>query len=166
MTLEADGKHLLSDALTSIAVLVALGLVRITGWRYFDPLTALLMGAYISWMALGLMRRSAAGLMDREDPEDRRILAKILDAHVGPAGVEPRICAYHKLRHRHTGRYHWIEFHLQMPAARTVSDAHAAAGAIEREIEQALGDADATAHVEPCVAADCLGCHQEERRGP
>ena len=163
MTLEADGKHLMSDALTSVAVLIALGLVRLTGWRFFDPLTALLMGVYIAWMAIGLMRRSAAGLMDRQDAADRQALTAILDAHIGPSGKAPRICAHHKLRHRHTGRHHWIEFHLLVPADWTVRDGHAAAAEIECEIEQALGEADATAHVEPCAATDCPGCRGDNR---
>jgi cation diffusion facilitator family transporter len=160
MTLEADGKHLLSDAITSVAVLVGLGLVRLTGWVYFDPITAVLLGVYIGWMAIGLMRRSGAGLMDRQDPEDVRLLKDLLEAHVGPGGVEPRICAYHKLRHRHTGRYHWVDFHIQVPTAWTIKQAHEVAGAIEGEMERALGEADATAHVEPCPAAGCPWCER------
>jgi len=158
MTLEADGKHLLSDAVTSIAVLFGLGLVKLTGWVYFDPLTAIVLGVYIAWMALGLMRRAGAGLMDRQDPDDVRLLKDLLDSHVGPGGVEPRICGYHKLRHRHTGRYHWIDFHIQAPAAWTIKQAHEAAGVIEGEMERALKEADATAHVEPCPAANCPCC--------
>lgn len=158
MTLEADGKHLLSDAVTSIAVLVALALVRLTGWVYFDPLTALVVGVYIAWMAIGLMRRSGARLMDRQDVTDERLLTELLDAHVGPTGTAPQICAYHKLRHRHSGRYHWIDFHIQVPAAWTVKHAHEVAGAIEGEMERALGEANATAHVEPCQAAECAWC--------
>jgi cation diffusion facilitator family transporter len=158
MTLEADGKHLLSDAVTSIAVLIALGLVKLTGWVYFDPIAALLLGGYIAWMAIDLMRRSGAKLMDRQDPEDERRLKEILESHVGPAGVEPRICAYHKVRHRHTGRYHWIDFHIQVPATWTIEHAHEVAGAIEGEMERAMGEASATAHVEPCPTADCQWC--------
>ena len=163
MTLEADGKHLLSDAITSVAVLVALSLVKLTGWPYFDPITAMLLGVYIAWMAIGLMRRSGARLMDRQDPEDMRLLKDLLDAHVGPAGVEPRICAYHKLRHRHTGRAHWVDFHIQVPAAWTIKHAHEVAGAIEGKMERALGEANATAHVEPCPTEDCAWCERTEK---
>lgn len=162
MTLEADGKHLLSDALTSVAVLVALVLVRLTGWVYFDPITALLMGIYIAWMAIGLLRRAGERLMDRQDLEDVRLLEDLLDRHVGPAALEPRICAYHKLRHRHSGRYHWVDFHIQVPAGWTVEHAHDVAGAIEGEMERALGEANATAHVEPCAASDCPCCDRRK----
>ena len=74
MTLEADGKHLMSDALTSIAVLVGLALVKLTGWSYFDPITAILIGLFIGGMAINLLRGSAAKLMDTQDPEDMQTL--------------------------------------------------------------------------------------------
>lgn len=158
MTLEADGKHLLSDALTSVAVLVALGLVKWTGWVYFDPITALLIGAYIAWMATGLIRRSGARLMDRQDVEDMQLLRDILDAHLGPAGLEPRICGYHKMWHRHSGRYHWVDFHIQVPANWTIERGHDVAGAIEGEMARGLREAKATAHVEPCPGENCRLC--------
>lgn len=160
MTLEADGKHLISDALTSVAVLVGLALVKLTGWSYFDPITAILIGLSIGYMAHGLLRRAAAGLMDQQDPEDMRALAAILDAHLGPEAVEPRICAYHKLRHRHSGRFHWVDFHIQVPADWTIQRAHAAAGVIEGEIERALEEGNATAHIEPCRGTNCPHCEE------
>lgn len=163
MTLEADGKHLMSDALTSIGVLVALALVRLTGWRGFDPLAALLLGGYIGWMAIGLLRRSGARLMDRQDQGDVVLLTKLLDAHVGPQGAAPQICAYHKLRHRHSGRYHWVDLHLLVPSHWTVEHGHAVAGAIEGEIERVLGEGNATAHIEPCGAKDCPHCQGQDQ---
>lgn len=158
ITLEADGKHLMSDALTSIAVLIGLGLVKLTGWRYFDPITALLIGSYIGWVAINLLRRSGAGLMDKQDLGDMQMLTTILNAHVGPKGTAPCICSFHNLRHRHSGRFHWIDFHILVPANWTIEHAHAVAGAIEGEIEQVLGEGDATAHMEPCASKDCPYC--------
>jgi cation diffusion facilitator family transporter len=151
IALEADGKHLLSDAVTSVAVLVALVLVQITGQKWIDPLTAIAVAVFIAVVGLRLLRQSSAGLMDEQDPKDDAMLRALLDAHVGPAATAlPRICGYHKLRHRHTGRYHWIDFHLLLPPTTNVDSAHRIASEIEHEIESALGYADATAHVEPC----------------
>ncbi len=158
LALEADGRHLLSDAVTSVAALVALGLVRILGWTLIDPLAALGMSLYIGWTGFGLMRRSAAGLMDEQDADDARTLETILQGHVGATGREPRICSYHKLRHRHAGRYHWVDFHILFPPAMSIQAGHDAASAIEGEIEQALGEGDATAHIEPCKDAECGLC--------
>jgi cation diffusion facilitator family transporter len=165
LALEADGQHLLSDAVTSVVVLVALLAVRQTGWASIDPIAALLMGVYIGWVGIRLIRRSAAGLMDEQDPDDEKLLRQIIDTHIGPAGQEPRVCSYHKLRHRHTGRYHWIDFHLVVPADWDISRAHEAASFIEHQIETRLKHADATAHVEPCVSESCGRCHDRSLSG-
>lgn len=154
LALVADGRHLISDVVTTSAVLVSLGLVYWTRKIWIDPLCAALAGGYLFWTAYRLLRESTAGLMDEQDTDDDRLLRSILDAHV--AGKEPRICSYHKLRHRHTGRMHWIDFHVCVPKGMTVLASHKIASEIEYEIEQALGEADATAHMEPCEG--CVVC--------
>lgn len=158
LTLEADGKHLGTDAVSSGAALVALAVVKFTGWTWADPIIALLIAAAIAWIGYGLFTRALGGLMDRQDESEGRAITAILDAHLGAAGREPRICSYHKVRHRHTGRYLWIDLHLRVPAGLTVRQGHDAATIIEEEIEQALGQANATAHIEPCSGRDCLVC--------
>jgi cation diffusion facilitator family transporter len=157
--LVADGQHLLTDAITSGSVLVALLIMYFKPhWTWVDPIAALLVAAYIAYIAFGLLSHSAAGLMDRQDAEDAKLLRQILDAHVGPAGRAPRICSYHKLRHRHSGRYHWVDFHIMVPAKWDIARGHEVASAIEYEIEQALGEGNATAHVEPCADEACRAC--------
>jgi cation diffusion facilitator family transporter len=159
LVLEADGKHLLTDAVTSAAAIVALLIVRGTGWRFVDPLFALLIAAYITYTAVGLMRAGAAGLMDQQDRADEELLVRILDSHLPAGGKQPPICSYHKLRHRHSGRYHWVDFHIMVPARLSIEQGHAIASAIEYEIELALGEGNATAHVEPCGEGEaCAGC--------
>jgi cation diffusion facilitator family transporter len=156
-TLRADGKHLLSDAITSLGELLALVIMWfLPHWTWVDPIAALVVAAYIAYMGVHLLGESAAGLMDRQDAADDRLLRGILDAHVN--GREPRICSYHKLRHRHSGRYHWVDFHIMVPATWDIRRGHEVASAIEYEIEQALGEGNATAHVEPCADSACATC--------
>src|SRR5688572_9951295 len=73
ITLEADGKHLLGDAVTSVATIAGVGLVRVTGWSWADPAAALTVAAYIAVVGAGLLRRAEAGLMDRQDLEDDQL---------------------------------------------------------------------------------------------
>jgi cation diffusion facilitator family transporter len=158
-TLIADGKHLLSDSVTSGAILVALGMIWLhPSWKMVDPIAALLVAAYLLFTGISLLRASFAGLMDEQDIEDDKMLRGILDSHVAPAGAPPRICSYHKLRHRHSGRYHWVDFHIMVPADWTVAQGHEVASSIEYEIEQALGVGNATAHIEPCATPQCVAC--------
>jgi cation diffusion facilitator family transporter len=155
ITLTAGGTHLLSDAMTSVAVIVALLLVKVTRMPVIDPIVAILVAVYLVRLASQLLTASAAGLMDEQDVADTQLLRGILDSHVGAAAKSPRICSYHKLRHRHSGRYHWVDFHIMVPADLDVARGHEIASAIEFEIEQALVEANATAHVEPCTDANC-----------
>jgi cation diffusion facilitator family transporter len=158
VTLVADGHHLMTDAVTSVVALVALGVVRVTGWRYADPIGAAAVSLYIARTGFRLLGQAVGGLMDRQDAQDEALLRGILDRHLGAAGAEPRICGYHKLRHRHSGRYHWVDFHITVPPDWDIARGHKVASAIEYEIEQALGEGNATAHVEPCEEPDCASC--------
>jgi cation diffusion facilitator family transporter len=158
LALEADGHHLLTDAITSVAVLIALGIVKWTGFILADPIAAILISFYIAFMGIRLLRKSFGGLMDEQDLADERALAAILDSHVGASGVEPQFCSYHKLRHRHSGRYHWVDFHLVVPAHLDVAEGHRIASTIEYELEQQLGEGNATAHIEPCISERCGRC--------
>ena len=47
ITLEADGKHLLTDVWTSVGVLVGVGIVALTGWNVLDPVVAMVVGLNI-----------------------------------------------------------------------------------------------------------------------
>ena len=62
LILEADGKHVLTDSLTSFGVVAGLGLVMLTGWKPFDPLLAIVVAANILWSGGRLAWRSAVGL--------------------------------------------------------------------------------------------------------
>ena len=157
ITLEADGHHLLADAVTSVGVVVALLIVHFTGFTWADPIAAVLIAVYIARTGLKLVRKSFGGLMDQQDVDDEKRLVAILDSHTGANAVEPVICSYHKLRHRHSGRYHWVDFHLVVPAHLSIKQGHEVASKIEYEMEVMLGHADATAHVEPCVQS-CAVC--------
>ena len=159
LSLEADGQHLMSDAVTSFVAAVVLLVMGFTRWRWLDPAGALVIAAYISRMGIRLLRRSAAGLMDEQDRNHERMMRGILDTHVGPTGVEPRICGYHKLRHRHSGRYVWVDVHFTVAQGMSVHEGHDVASVIEGEIERKLGPSDATVHIEPCPG--CELCRPE-----
>jgi cation diffusion facilitator family transporter len=154
--LQGDGRHLLSDALTSLAAIGALLAVRATGIGWIDPLVAIVMACVLVGLGVRMVRRSLGELVDEQDAGDYETVRAILDGHVqGLAGARaPLIRGWHKLRTRHIGRHHWVEFHIQVDGALDVRSAHEVASAIEHEIEVALGCGDgdagnATAHVEP-----------------
>ena len=58
------------SVITSIAVLIGLIVVKITGYVWADPICAIAISIYIAWMGIKLVRKSLGGLMDKQDVED------------------------------------------------------------------------------------------------
>ncbi|PTY04930.1 cation transporter [Opitutaceae bacterium EW11] len=152
LILVANGKHVLTDVWTSLAVLVGLGLVLITKWLPFDPICGIIMACNILWSGGGLVRSAFAGLMDKADPETHQKLVGILDRE-----TKSRQLTYHDLRHRNLGDTHWVEVHLLFPAGTDLAQAHRLATEIERVVETALEPrAHVTTHLESAEDHDEL----------
>ncbi len=152
--LRANGEHVLADVWTSAGVLAALALVYFTGWKWWDPICAVLAAAKLLWTGGRLMRESLGGLMDAADLEVEKNLRECLDAE-----CEMRGLSYHNLRHRHSGRTHWVEFHLVFPDGAGIREAHEAATHMEGKVAALLGqDVRVISHLEPRSAE-----HREER---
>jgi cation diffusion facilitator family transporter len=144
IVLEADGRHLMTDVWTSAAVLVGLGLVRLTGQAWIDPVVALLVAANIVRTGVDLVRRSFNGLMDHAlPPEEQARVRAAIEAHLGP-GMD-----YHALRTRQAGTDRFADFHLLVPGSFTVSRAHALGERIEEAVRTALPGIEVTVHIEP-----------------
>lgn len=105
--LVADAQHLWTDVVTSVGVLIGVGLVAVTGWLQLDAAIAALVALNILWSGWQLMRESIGGLMDEAAPSET--VARIRE--VISANAEGAIEA-HDLRTRHAGRVTFIEFHL------------------------------------------------------
>lgn len=144
LTLEADGRHLMTDVWTSAGVVAGVAAVGLTGWETLDPLVALAVAANIVVTGVRLMRRSAAGLMDHALPaQELSKIHAILDNH---AGTEIQ---FHALRTRQAGRRSFVSFHLLAPGAWTIQQGHDLVEQIEAELHDALVNVTVTVHLEP-----------------
>jgi cation diffusion facilitator family transporter len=151
--LRANGMHVLTDVWSSIAVLVALALVHWTHWLWWDPIAAVLAALNIFRVGFRLIRESLGGLLDETDPVVERRICDLLDREVGQ-----RDLSYHNFRHRHSGRTHWVEFHLVFGDDLTIGQAHEAATEIEASVAALLHpNGRVISHLEPKSAE-----HQEE----
>lgn len=143
--LKADGHHLMTDLVTTIAVVGGLLLVWATGVHWLDPALALIFAVIIVGSGWRLISASVGGLMDAADPDDEREVLAILDDEIARAAI----AGHHKVRVRRNGPFRWVDMHLQVDPTLTVAESHAIASRIEGRIERAFGRANATAHVEP-----------------
>lgn len=143
--LRANGLHVLTDVWTSIAVLIALVLIQMTGWLWWDPIAAIIAACNILFTGVRLIRQSLAGLLDEADPVKERELLAVLEREADAHGA-----GFHNFRHRHSGHVDWVELHLVFDDKMTVQDAHAAATSIESAIATHLGpQARVITHLEP-----------------
>jgi cation diffusion facilitator family transporter len=142
--LVADARHLLADVVTSAGVLVGVGLVLVTGLVWLDPLVAVLAAVYVLVSGVVVIKGSVGGLMDAAPAEEivSRIRA-IVGEHAAGA-IEA-----HDLRTRHAGRLTFLEFHLVVPGAMAVRDAHDICDRIETALKAEMDGLMITIHVEP-----------------
>lgn len=145
ITLEADGRHLMTDVWTSAGVLVGVALVVVTGWLRLDPLIALAVSVHILWTGFGLMRRSVRGLLDPAiSNEDQSEVTKLFQEYSRRYGV-----SFHALRTRQAGARRFVSFHLLVPDAWTVAQAHRLSEELEARMRSMVPNAAVFTHIEP-----------------
>lgn len=145
ITLEADGRHLMTDVWTTAGVLVGIVLVWLTGWSWLDAAIALAVGVNILFTGWHLLRDSSTGLLSQAMPQED--LAR-LDAITGEltAEISARVTDTRTVA---SGRHRHIFLTVAAPADITLLQAHNLTDAIELAVEAEFTDADVFIHVEP-----------------
>lgn len=148
ITLVADGKHLMTDVWTSVGVVLGVFLVGITGWLPLDSLVAIAVGINILWTGSQLMRHSARGLMDHALPEpDNAVVVDVL--HGFTEQYAPGELEFHGLQTREAGRERFVSFHVLVPGAWSVQEAHDLVERVEAALREALPQVQIHTHLEP-----------------
>lgn len=140
----ADGHHILSDVVTSAGVLVGLVLAILTGYAVLDPLLAVIVACNILYQGWKVIARSVDGLMDKAVPaEEEEAIKKAIAANAtGSLGV-------HDLKTREAGAAIFVDFHMVVPAAMPVGEAHDICDRLEDAIREVHAGAKIAIHVEP-----------------
>ena len=142
--LTGDGRHLMSDVVTSSGVLTGVGLVAITGVPWLDPLLAALTAFYILGAGTYLIRESVGGLMDAVPSADIVKRVRDLVAENAAGAIEA-----HDLRMRHAGPTIFLEFDLVVPGSMTVAESHDICDRVEAGLKAEMEGMLITIHVEP-----------------
>ncbi|MCW3158921.1 cation diffusion facilitator family transporter [Micropruina sonneratiae] len=145
ITLEADGKHLMTDVWTSVGVLLGIIVVGLTHIYWLDPLIALAVGVNITFTGVGLVRRSVVGLLDATLPPEE---VALIQSALQPLTHDPRVHVI-DLRTRESGRQRFVQATLTVPGEWTVARSHDLADLVEAEIERVLPGTVTVVHVEP-----------------
>jgi cation diffusion facilitator family transporter len=158
ITLEAGGRHVLTDVYTSAGVLAGLALVVLTGWYRLDGLVACGVGLHILYAGFRLIRQSIKGLMDASDPDLLESIAALILQARRPAWVD-----VHKLRAWRSGATVHVDLHLLLPKDLSLEAAHAEAHYLEELILRRVpGAAGVLVHMDPCTPGQCPICGRSD----
>ncbi len=144
LSLEADGKHLLTDVWTTGGVVIGVLLVALTGWLLLDPLIAIAVAINILVVGGRLVWQSGAGLMDTALPDDERArLDGVLDRH------RTDTIDFHDIRTRESGHERFLQLHMLVPGEWSVQRGHDLVEQVEDELVASLDHLHVTIHLEP-----------------
>jgi cation diffusion facilitator family transporter len=142
--LQADGRHLMADVVTSVGIATGVVLAVLTGYLPLDSMIAAMAGIYVLWSGMRMISSSVGGLMDAapEPAVVNRIRELVADSATGALEA-------HDLRTRQAGRLTFLDFHLVVPADMTVAESHAICDRIEEALRAEMPHMAVTIHVEP-----------------
>jgi cation diffusion facilitator family transporter len=157
LTLVADGKHVLTDSITSFGVIAAVILVMITDIFILDPIIAILVALNILFTGWKLIRESVGGLMNEANPATFKKLSDTL-IHI----KKNYWIDVHELRFWQSGDKVFIDFHLILPYYFNIKQTHIEENLIESELQKDFSNADLKIHFDYCIPELCKFCGYDE----
>ncbi len=162
ITLEADGKHLMTDVWTSAGVLGGIVIVSLTGWLILDGIIAIGVALNIIYTGFVLLKRSAFGLLDSSiDDKEIALVEKFLKQY------EKNNIIYHSLMTRQAGQHKFISLHLLAPGEWSLQKGHDLAEEVEAGIRNLFPGSLTTVftHLEPIedpVSMNDIGIYRKD----
>ena len=143
VAIQTDHVHYQSDLLLNVAVIAALVLDQLLGWRLADPVFGFVIAGWLLYNAWAAGSQSIDQLMDREWPEHERT------AFLAATRDYPELAGLHDLRTRHSGSHRFVQFHVWVPADWTVRQAHDRLEAVEEQLCERFPATEIIIHLDP-----------------
>ncbi|MGV8880165.1 MAG: cation diffusion facilitator family transporter [Sphingobacteriaceae bacterium] len=154
VTLEADGKHLITDGITSAGLVLGLMLIYFTKIVLLDSILSILLGIYIVYIGYRLSRKSVGGLMDEADFELVNELILILDQNRKAEWID-----IHNLRAQKYGNELHIDCHMTLPNYFDLNRVHQEVSLVDLIVnKQASIKTELFIHTDPCLPQCCHYC--------
>ncbi len=154
LALTADGRHLISDSISSVVLIVSVGLILITGQIWIDSAASLLFGLFLAYSGFQLVSKSVAGLMDATD---EILLKKVV--HSMQDNRKDHWVDVHNLRVQQYGSDLHIDCHLTLPYYWELQKAHEAIHEFENILkDNHTGETEIFVHADPCIPQCCYFC--------
>ncbi|WP_294211619.1 cation diffusion facilitator family transporter [uncultured Chryseobacterium sp.] len=119
LVLISSGKHLQSDTVTTLGVVISLVVVYFTKIYWLDSVVALIFGLYIIFVGYKIVRRSLSGIMDEQDPDLLNQIVSILEENRRTEWID-----IHNMKIQQFGASLHIDAHITLPWYYSLRDAH------------------------------------------
>ncbi|RYG18239.1 MAG: cation diffusion facilitator family transporter, partial [Chitinophagaceae bacterium] len=154
ITLEADGKHLLTDAISSGGLVIGIILIQLTQIFWLDSVISIALGSYIIFNGYKLTRRSVGGLMDESNIELVAAIVKILQDNRQYSWID-----VHNLRAQQYGSDLHVDCHVTLPYYFDLNTVHQEISSIDKLINvSGAYQTELFIHADPCLPACCNYC--------
>lgn len=134
MVIKADALHYKTDIFSNSAVLLALGLVSLSGEELIDPILGLSIAAYMIYSAFPIIKEGILMLLDAALCEDD--IKKIKDT----LASQKETTNYHNLQTRESGSHIFISVHIVFNVSISLYDAHLVSDKLELKIKKLFKD--------------------------
>ena len=154
IVLISSGKHLQSDTLTTVGVVLSLVLVYFTKLNWLDSAVALVFGTYIMFVGYKIVRKALSGIMDEADPNLLIQIVKILNANRKTEWID-----VHNMKVQQYGSGIHMDAHITLPYYYSLKDAHSK---MEEAIKSLAAEMDRSVefnfHMDDCKPTSCPLC--------
>lgn len=119
VVLISSGKHLQSDTITTLGVVISLIIVYLTKIYWLDSVVALIFGLYIIFIGYKIVRKSLSGIMDEQDPDLLNQIVQVLENNRRTEWID-----IHNMKIQQFGASLHIDAHITLPWYYSLRDAH------------------------------------------
>ncbi len=154
LALTADGKHLLTDVVSSIIVMAGVGLVALTGYGWIDSVLSLALSVVIIYNGLQITRQSVARLMDETDIPTLHRVVTLLNRDRDRNWID-----VHNLRVQKYGADLHVDCHLTLPYYWPLNQVHDEVHKFEDTLKDgSANEVEIFVHTDPCIQQCCPYC--------
>jgi cation diffusion facilitator family transporter len=158
LALIASGKHLQSDAYSTLAILAGLGLLYATTLQWIDSVVAIAFSFFILYTGYSIVKSSVAGIMDEADEALLKKLVDLLQSNRRENWIDlhnTRIIKYGSTLH--------LDCHLTIPWYLNVHEAHQEIDALAALVRKEFGDTlELFVHSDGCLDFSCKVCEKKD----
>ena len=157
IVLISSGKHLQSDTITTIGVVLSLILVYFTQIFWIDAAVALLFGSYIIFVGYKIVRKSLSGIMDEADPDLLSAVVEVLQRDRKKEWID-----IHNMKIQQYGSGLHIDAHITLPWYNDLRSSHQEMeNIIKTLVAETERNVEFNFHMDDCKPHSCEICELE-----